>query len=150
MWFLECFDMNMEAGSSSISSITVYQSILHHMSENFNPVRNSRHKLHEKWRSRVYLPILLSLKATEFQWYTLLSMYKQLFNVINNKATPCVIYVFYGFLFCGKHLHGKPASVTYRNELPNFVLCSTITREDAPNEITRRKQRENNTRIYWN
>jgi hypothetical protein len=32
-------------------------------------------------------------------------MYKQLFTVINNKAAPCVIYVFYGSPFFGKHLH---------------------------------------------
>jgi len=42
----------------------------------------------------------------------LLSMYKQLFTVINNKAAPRVIYVFYGFLFFGKHLHENPTSVT--------------------------------------
>jgi hypothetical protein len=48
MGVLECFDINMEAGSSSTSSVTVYQSILHHMVEKVNPFRNSRHKLHEK------------------------------------------------------------------------------------------------------
>jgi len=54
MRVLECFDMNMEAGSSSTSSVTVYRSILHHMAENLNTFRNSKHKLHEKRRIRVF------------------------------------------------------------------------------------------------